>query len=332
MKNFSKIAISTLASTMLVACSSTGSTNTQTQSTTSDTMLKIGIVQFVQHDALDKATKGFKDGLKEAGYEEGKNITFDEQNAQGDLSNCETIASKLINDKVNLIFANATPAAQAVAAKTTDIPILITSVTDPKSAGLVESNEMPNTNVTGTSDLTPIKDQVAMIKDILPNAKKVGLLYNNSEDNSLFQAEIAKEAFKEYGLEYTEFTVSDTTQVQSVTESMIGKVDVVYTATDNLIAENITTATQVLNENKVPLIVGEASQVEKGALITKGIDYYTLGKKTAEQAVKVLQGADPKTLPIAYVPAETITVNQTTAELLGITLPESILSKAVIVK
>ena len=183
-----------------------------------DKVIKVGVVQLVEHVALDASYKGFVDGLAEAGYVDGQNIKIDYQNAQGEQANCVTIAQKLVNDKDDLILAIATPAAQAVANLTKDIPILITAVTDPESAKLVKSNAKPDTNVTGTSDLTPVDAQIQLLKKIVPTAKKVGLMYCSSEQNSMFQINIAKASCEKNGLEYVEGSVSNSNEIQQVTD------------------------------------------------------------------------------------------------------------------
>ena len=201
-----------------------------------DSKLKIGIIQLVEHPALDAAYKGFVDGLADAGYKDGENIAIDYQNAQGEQANCVTIANKLVNDKDDLILAIATPAAQAVAQLTKDIPILITAVTDPESAKLVETNAHPGNNVTGTSDLTPVSAQIDLLKRIVPNAKTVGLMFCSSEQNSVFQIGLAKAACERSGLKYVEGSVSNSNEIQQVTQSLVGKVDAIYIPTDNMLA------------------------------------------------------------------------------------------------
>lgn len=340
MKNFTKILLSGMIALSVAGCSSgtasaTASASDSASSASSETKsVVIGGIQYVQHSALDKATEGFKAALTDAGYVEGENLTFDLQNAQGDQSNCETIANKLVNEGVDLIFANATPAAQAVAAKTTDIPIVITSVTDPASSGLVDSNDNPGTNVTGTSDLTPVEQQIDLLTQLLPDAKTIAIMYTGSEDNSIFQADLARTAAKNAGLTTVDYTVSDSNSIQSVAESMIGKVDAVYIPTDNLLAEGMANVAAVCNANNLPVIVGEVGMCESGGLATYGIDYYNLGYKAGQMAVEILNGADPSTMAIQYLPADEceLTVNQTVADELGITIPEDILSKANVIK
>lgn len=277
----------------------------------------VGVIQLTEHVALDAANKGFCDGLKE----EGIDAKIDQQNAQGDQSACDTIASKFVNDKKDLVLAIATPAAQAIAGKTEDIPICITAVTDPTEAGLVDSNDKPGTNVTGTSDLTPIKEQISLLKQLIPDCKTVGILYNSAEDNSLFQAEIAKKEIEANSMTYKVYTVSNSNEIQTVVESMVGKVDAIYIPTDNMIAAGMSTVSMVATENKIPCIVGESGMVDNGGLATYGIDYYNLGKKTAKMAAKILKGeASPEDMPIEYLDAAKceLQVNEEIAKELGI--------------
>ena len=278
---------------------------------------QIGVLQLVQHDALDAANKGFFAALDEAGI----NYEADQQNASGEQANCMTIAEKLVNDGSDLILAIATPAAQAVAGVTEEIPVLLTAVTDPAESGLVNDNEKPGVNVSGTSDLTPVKEQIDLLKQLLPDAEKVGLLYCSAESNSQLQIAMAEEACKAAGLSCEEYTVPSSNEIQSVVESMVGKVDVIYAPTDNVIAAGMSTVAMIATDNQIPVICGEAGMVNAGGLATYGIDYYQLGYMTGEQAIEILtKGADVAEMPIGYLPAErcALTVNKTTADALGI--------------
>lgn len=295
---------------------------------------KVGIIQLAEHPALDATYKGFKKALEEEGFGEDT-VAFDYKNASGDQANCETIADKLVSDGNDLIFAIATPAAQSVAQKTAEIPIILSAVTDPASSGLVKDNNKPGTNVTGTSDLTPISEQIDLMIQLLPSAKKIAIMYCNAEDNSIFQAKLAKKAIEKAGLEYIEATVTDSNQIQQVAESLIGKVDAVYIPTDNLLAEGMASVAQVTNENNLPVIVGESGMVNNGGLATYGIDYYNLGYMAGKQAAKILKGkASPEDMAIEYLPAKDceLTINTTAAKQLGITIPEALLKKATIVE
>lgn len=290
---------------------------------------KIGVLQLTQHPALDKSNEGFIAALDDAGID----YEVDQQNASGEQVNCLTIAEKLVSDESDLILAIATPAAQAVAGVTEEIPILLTAVTDPAQSGLVNDNNNPGVNVSGTSDLTPVKEQIDLLHQLLPEATTVGLLYCSAESNSEIQIQMAKEACDALNLSYEEYTVPSSNEIQTVVESMVGKVDVIYTPTDNVIAAGMTTVAMVATDNGIPCIVGEAGMVEAGGLATYGIDYYQLGYMAGEQAIDILvNGADITTMPIGYLPAERceLTVNQTTADTLGIDI--SGLENAVIVE
>ena len=248
-------------------------------------------------------------------------MDIEQQNAGGEQSAAQTIANKLVNDKKDLILAIATPAAQAVAGATTDIPVVITAVTDPAASGLVESNDAPGGNVTGSSDLTPVADQIELLTKLLPEAKNVGILYCTAEANSKLQAEMAMDALKEKGLTGVEYTVSSSNEIQTVVESMVGKVDAIYVPTDNVIAAGMTTVAMIATtEHKIPIIGAEAAHVENGALATYGIDYFEVGKLAGEQAVEILNGKSPADIPIAYLPKDKckLTINEEVAKELGI--------------
>lgn len=221
----------------------------------------------------------------------------------------------------DLILAIATPAAQAVAGVTTEIPIVGTAITDFADSGLVEDNAAPGGNVTGSSDLTPIEAQIELLQQVLPDAKKIGILYCSAESNSEIQLQMTKDACDAANLEYEEFSVASSNEIQSVVESAVGKVDCIYTFTDNTIAAGMNTVSMVANENKLPVICGEEGMVEAGGLCTYSISYYELGYLAGQMAVKILtEGADPATMPIEYYPAEKCTFvgNDDTAEILGI--------------
>lgn len=289
---------------------------------------KIGVVQLVEHTALDASYQGFVDGLKEAGYEDGKNLTIDYQNAQGEQANCVTIAQKLVNDQNDLILAIATPAAQAVVNFTDTIPVLVTAVTDPASAKLVNSNELPGTNVSGTSDLNPVDAQVRLIKRILPDAKKIAFLFCSSEENSYFQVGLAKKTADEIGLEYVDATVSSSNEIQSVVESLVGKVDAIYAPTDNMIAAGMATVSMVSTPAGIPIFCGETGMVDNGGFATYGLNYYELGKQTAAMAVDILEnGKNPAEMPIQYLEKCDLAINMEAAEEMGIEIPADVLAE-----
>ena len=320
MKRFLAAVVAVTTALALTACGSS-STNTTTDDksaeSTDDTTYKIGVLQLTQHAALDKANEGFIAALDESGIK----YEVDQQNASGEQSACQTIAEKLVNDGNDLIYAIATPAAQAVAGVTSEIPIVLSAVTDPAESGLVASNDAPGGNVTGTSDLTPVKEQIELLKQILPDAKTVGILFCSSESNSEIQAAMAREACEANGLEHVDFTVSSSNEIQTVVESMVGKVDVIYAPTDNTIAAGMPTVSMIATDNGLPIICGEQGMVDAGGLATYGIDYYQLGYMAGQMAVEILRdGADPATMPIGYLSADQceLSVNDETAAALGI--------------
>lgn len=309
-----------LVSVTLIACG--------TKETGSDSkVFAIGVNQLVKHDALDASYEGFVDALAEAGYKDGEKIKIDYQNAQGDQATASTIATKLVNDNNDLILTIATPAAQAVANITKDIPILVTAVTDPAASGLVASNEAPGGNVSGTSDLTPVKKQMELLTQLVPKAVDVAVLYCSSESNSKIQAEIAIEEGTALGLNVFEATVSDSNEIQQVVQSLVGNVDAIYVPTDNIISDGMATVASVANGNGIPVIVGEEGMIDKGGLATYGIDYYKLGQLTGKQAVKIIEGkAETATMAIEYIPNEecTLKINEDVAAQLGISIPEGL--------
>ena len=290
---------------------------------------KIGIVQLVEHNALDAANKGFVDGLKERGYEEGKNITIDRQNAQADQSNLQNIGQRFVNDKVDLICAIATPAAQTVANLTKDIPIVGTAITDYEGAKLVASNNAPKGNVTGTSDMNPVKEQIDLLMKLCPNAKTIGTIYCSSEVNSEVQVKAMKEYAESKGLKVEIATISTVNDIQQAAQSLVGKVDVFYEPTDNIIASAMPTLTAITDPAKKPVICGEPNMVKAGGLATYGIDYYKLGVQTVLMAADILEGkAKPADMAIQLAKDLKVTVNKANAAALGITIPDDVLNGA----
>ena len=246
----------------------------------------------------------------------------------------QTISQQFVNDKVDLICAIATPAAQSVASATSDIPIVATAVTDFADAKLVASNEKPETNVTGTTDMNPIGDQIDLLLQIAPDAKKIGVMYSSSEDNSVLQVKIMKEYALSKGLEVIEGTVSSVNDIQQVAQNVIDKgAQAMYVPTDNVMASSVPTLLQITDPAKIPVICGEASVVEAGCLATIGIDYYKLGLQTGEMAARILNGeAEPASMAIESLKDMTITLNETGAKNIGITFPAELTEKATIIK
>ena len=289
----------------------------------------VGIVQLVEHDALDAANKGFVDGLASKGFKEGVNVKFDKQNAQADQSNLQTIAQRFVNNKVNLICAIATPAAQTVANATKDIPIVGTAITDYEAAKLVKSNAKPGTNVTGTTDMNPVKEQIDMIKKIVPQAKTLGFLYTSSEVNSQLQIELAKKEAEAQGMKTVEATVSNVNDIQQAAQSLVGKVDAIYVPTDNILASAMPTLTIVTNGATIPVFCGEGGMTRAGGVATLGIDYYKLGFQTGVMAADILSGkAKAADMAIQTQKEFQVIVNEAEVKKLGLTIPADILKQA----
>lgn len=285
----------------------------------------IGIIQYVEHVALDSAREGFIDALSDNGYVDGENITIDVQNAQADQSNLSTISDRFVSNKVDLVLAIATPAAQSIAGKTQEIPILGTAITDYVAARLVESNEVPGGNISGTTDMNPIKEQIDLLVKLVPDARTVGVIYTSSEDNSIVQAAIAKEAIEALGLTYIEVTVTNSNDVQQATQSIVEKCDAIYLPTDNVLASSMPIINGVTMESKTPVICGESGMVANGGFATLGINYYDLGYKTGLMAIKILKGeAQPATMPIESAEEFDFAINGAVARELGIDIPDDL--------
>lgn len=307
--------------TLVVGC---GNQNTDSKNTDSGNV-SIGIIQYMDHVALDAAREGFIAALKDNGYVEGENLSIDYQNAQGDQSNLSTISDRFVSNKVDLVLAIATPAAQSISGKTTEIPILATAVTDYEAAKLVDSNEAPGGNVTGTTDMNPIKEQIELLVKLVPDVKTIGLLYTSSEDNSIVQANIAKEVIESLGFSHVEVTVTNSNDVQQATQSIVEQCDAIYIPTDNTFASAMPVVHGVTAESKTPVICGESGMVNNGGLATLGINYYDLGYQTGLMAVKVLKGeAEPATMPIESANKFDFAINGTVAEEIGIEIPDDL--------
>jgi putative tryptophan/tyrosine transport system substrate-binding protein len=315
---------------LLAAC---GGNNNQASGDEKEKTVKIGITQIVEHPSLDAAREGFIEALKDAGYEEGKNLKIDYQNAQGDMNNNASIAQKFVSDQNDLILAIATASAQAAVQATKDIPVLFTAITDPVGAELVQSMEKPGGNATGTTDTHPdaIKNTIAAIKKFIPDAKKVGIIYNNGEPNSVVNVKHAKEALEAAGLQAVETTISSSSEVKQAAESMVGRVDVLYIPKDNTVVAALESVITVANDKDIPMFVGEGDSVKRGAFASYGLDYHDLGYTTGKMAVEILEGKKPSDIPVGYPENLELVVNKKAAEEEGITLTEEMLKDAKIV-
>lgn len=283
----------------------------------------VGITQIVSHPSLDAARDGFKAALDEAGLD----VTYDEQNAQSDLATATSIANTFAGDDKDLVLAIATPTAQASANAITDTPVLFTAVTDPVEADLVDSWENPGGNITGTSDMNPVEQQLGLLEDLAPDAETVGIVYSSGEVNSEIQVEMAQAAAEELGLEIETATVSSSAEVQQAAQSL--DVDAFYVPTDNTVVSALESVLQVAESSQVPVIVAEGDSVERGGVATYGIDYEQLGRQTGEMAVQILQeGADPADIPVETLSELQLVVNPAAAERMGVEIPSDLLDQA----
>jgi len=281
---------------------------------------KVGISQFAPHPSLDAATEGFKKALKDKGIK----VTFDEQNAQADMNNTQTIANNFVGDKVDLIFANATPSATAALNATKEIPIIFTSVTDPVGAGLVEAFDKPGKNITGTTDNHPdaTKKTIDFITDEV-KAKKVGVIYNSGEQNSVVQVKEVKKLAEEKGAKLVEVSVSTTAEVKQAAESLVGRVDAIYIPTDNTVVTALDSVISVANSKKIPLFVGELDSMKKGAVAASGFSYYDLGYQSGLMAAEILSGKKKASeIPVELPKSLKLVINKSAAEAQGLKVNE----------
>lgn len=308
-----------ICAVMALALASCGGTETD-DGTSADTY-NVGIVQLVQHDALDAATQGFKDALKD---KLGDQVTFDEQNASGDIPTCSIISNQFVSSNVDLIMANATPALQSAQSATNEIPVLGTSVTDYGTAlGIDDFGGVTGTNISGTSDLAPLDEQAAMLQELFPDAKKVGILYCSAEPNSKYQYEVVNGYLEDMGYTVKEYTFSDSNDVQAVTNMAASECDVIYVPTDNTVASNSEIIKNVCVPAGVPIVAGEEGICAGCGVATLSISYYDLGYATGEMAYEILvNGADPATMEIEYAPKFTKKYNAEICDILGITIPD----------
>ena len=308
---------------LITATSLIGCQKSETSSSEGENV-KIGITQLVQHPALDSAREGFIEGLKEKGYEEGKNIVIDYQNAQGDAATSQTIAQKFVSEKKDLILAIATPAAQAVYNATKEIPTVFTAVTDPISAGIAKDWTSSQTNLTGVSDMVPVNKQLELLLELVAEVKTLGVVFNTSEANSVVQVDELKEEAAKLNIEVKEIGVTNVNEINQNLTSVIDKVDALYTPTVNTIASAYDLVTKIALENNVPILGAEEAIISVGGLCSIGIDYFKLGKETAYKAVEIIEGKKPEEIEISTLSEMNITINTDVASKLGITIPEDI--------
>lgn len=320
--NFKKITSLAAAGVMAtVALTGCGGTTQTADNSAKDAEYKIGICQLIQHPALDEATKGFKDALTE---KLGDKVSFNEQNASGDSATCATIVNQFVSSSYNLIFANATQALQAAASATADIPIVATSITDYATAlDIDEWTGKTGENITGTSDLAPLEEQAAMFKELLPEAKKIGMIYCSAEANSKYQVDKVSEELKKLGYETENYAFADSNDVAAVTTNACTNSDAIYIPTDNTAAANTELIASIVEPANKPVIAGEEGICEGCGIATLSISYYDIGKKAGEMAYEILaEGKDPAEMEIQYAQDLTKKYVPARAEAMGIKIPD----------
>ncbi|AUC91773.1 TPA: ABC transporter substrate-binding protein [Streptococcus suis] len=309
-KKLATISVASMGLLTLAACSSSS------EQASSD-VVKVGVLQYMEHESLTAAREGFVAELEANGYKEGEKLVLDYQNAQGDQANLQTISEQLI-DGNDIVLAIATPSAQSLATVSTETPIVFTAVTDPLSADLVESIEKPGGLLTGTSDQAPIDKQVELLGQAVPDAKTVGILYTTSERNSEVQVEQAKELLEKAGYKVVVKGITSSNEVQDATTSLMKDVDALFIPTDNTVASTMTMIGELSVEHKVPVIGGSTDMVDEGGLLTYGTNYVALGRQTAKMAIKIIEGANVSETAVEYPETVSLHVNEEMAQKLGI--------------
>ncbi|WP_353191870.1 ABC transporter substrate-binding protein [Pandoraea pnomenusa] len=288
----------------------------------------VAVLAIVEHPALDAIRDGARDELKAEGYEAGKNLKWEYQSAQGNVGTAAQIARKFVGDKPDAIIGIATPTAQAVAAATKTVPLVYSGVTDPVAAQLVKSWEPSGTNVTGVSDRLPLDKQVALIKRVVPNAKRVGMVYNPGEANSVVVVNELKKLLPAAGMTLVEAAAPRTVDISSAASSLAGKVDVIYTNTDNNVVSAYESLVKVANDRKIPLVASDTDSVKRGAIAALGINYYDLGRQTGKVVVRILKGEKPGAIASQTSSNLELFVNPGAAEKQGVKLSDDLIKEA----
>ncbi|MCJ8520175.1 putative ABC transport system substrate-binding protein [Pseudorhizobium tarimense] len=288
----------------------------------------VAVTAIVEHPALDAVRDGIKEKLAEAGYKEGENLTFLYESAQGNPGTAAQIARQFVGEEPTVIVPISTPSAQAVVSATRDIPVVFTAVSDPVGGQLVKDMKAPGGNVTGISDMSPVADHVALIKEITPEAKSIGFIYNTAEANSVSTLAALKEEAAKAGLEVIESVATKSAEVQGAARALVGRADVIYIPTDNTIVSAFEAAVGVAEEAKLPLYAGDTDSVARGAVAALGFNYFDVGNQTGEVVVRVLKGEAPGDIPVSVATGTDLLINKSAAEKMGVTFPESVLSRA----
>lgn len=288
----------------------------------------VAVTAIVEHPALDAARDGVKEALAEAGYKEGENLTFLYESAQGNPATATQIARQFIGEAPNVIVPISTPSAQAVVSATRDVNVVFTAVSDPLGAQLVKDLEKPGANVTGLSDMSPVADHIALIKEITPNAKSIGFIYNTAEANSISTLDLLKVEADKAGLTVVESVATKSSEVQGAARALVGRADVIYIPTDNTIVSAFEAAAGVAAESKIPLYAADTDSVARGAIAALGFNYFDVGKQTGEVVVRVLKGEKPGDIPVRVASGSNLVINKSAAAKAGVEIPEAVLKRA----
>lgn len=322
-----------LAAVMMMAMAGCGAnTQASAKSSSGKPSYTIGISQFAEHGSLDNCREGFLEGLKEEGIEEGKNLTVKVSNADSDMGTAAQIAQSFVGDKVDLLCAIATPSAQAAynAAMDADVPVVYTAVTNPEEAELADADKNPVGAVTGTSDQLPVEAQLQMIRELLPDAKTIGILYTTSEANSVYSISQYEKLVGEYGFELETAGITSTSEISLAAADLLDKVDCLTNLTDNTVVSALPTILAAANEKNIPVFGSEIEQVKIGCLAAEGLDYVNLGKETGKMAAQILKGeASAQEMPYQLLTESSLYINQAVADNLGISIPDSMTEEAV---
>ncbi len=288
----------------------------------------VAVTAIVEHPALDAARKGIKDELAAEGYEEGHNLDFLFESAQGNPATAAQIAQKFVGDQPDVIVPISTPSAQAVVGATKDIPVVFTAVTDPVGAKLVPNLEHPGGNVTGMSDLSPIGLHLDLIKEILPEATQLGVIYNPGEANSITLLELLKKEAPGHGLSLVEAPAPRSADVLAAAQSLVGNVDAIYVPTDNTVVTALEAIVKVGTDNQLPVFAGDTDSVPRGAIAALGFNYYDLGRQTGKMVARVLKGEKPGDMPVESIKTTQLFVNPGAAKAMGVTIPDAVIKRA----
>ncbi|MCQ4632836.1 ABC transporter substrate-binding protein [Shinella sp. CPCC 100929] len=288
----------------------------------------VAVTAIVEHPALDAARDGVKEALEAAGYKEGENLTFLYESAQGNPATAAQIARQFAGEEPSVIVPISTPSAQAVVSSTRDIPVVFTAVSDPLGAQLVKDMDKPGGNVTGLSDMSPVAEHLALIKEILPNAKTIGFLYNSGEANSVSLLAVLKTEAEKAGLTVVESAATKSAEVQGAARALVGRADAIYIPTDNTIISALEGAVAVAEEAKLPLFTADTDSVSRGAIAALGFNYKDVGRQTGEIVVRILKGENPGDIAVKVAAGTDLVVNKAAATKMGVTLPEAVVGRA----